>query len=340
MRALGGAAVGGALASAGLVACAGRPLPAGSSRSRGGKAQLVYQDSGAEWFVPMVVGLLEQFHATHPNIRVFYTPEPQKQADIEQTTMRQMESGTAADVIQGCCTWFPLWAQRKQLLDLRPYVAADIDQATLADWNPVQYRALFAKDGSQFGLPKYCGALGLYYNKDLFDEYGVGYPEAGWTYDDYQAAMQKLTLDRDHDGQTDVWGSMMWLSWIRYQVHINGWGGHIMDPVDDSKCRLAEREALAALEWLRARTWDDRVMANKLRVNNLAPSAAFAAGAWPWPRMAPGRLTKSSPTRSSGSASHPSPRRRCERSPLPRSTAGASTRELSIPTRRGSSSSL
>jgi multiple sugar transport system substrate-binding protein len=127
-------------------------------------------------------------------------------------------------------------------------------------------------------LPKYCGALALYYNKDLFDEYRVSYPEAGWTYDDYLGAMKKLTLDRDHDGKTDVWGSMMWLSWIRFQVHINGWGGHIMDPIDDSKCRLAEPEARAALEWLRARTWDDQVMANKPRVNNLAPSAAFANG--------------------------------------------------------------
>jgi multiple sugar transport system substrate-binding protein len=90
--------------------------------------------------------------------------------------------------------------------------------------------------------------------------------------------MKKLTLDRNHDGQTDVWGSMMWLSWIRFQAHINGWGGHIMDPADDSKCLLGQPEALAALEWLRARTWDDGVMANKLRVNNLAPSAAFAGG--------------------------------------------------------------
>jgi multiple sugar transport system substrate-binding protein len=225
-----------------------------------------------------VASMLERFHAAHPNIHVYYNSEPENQADIERTTVGQMESGTAADVIQGCCTWFPLWAQRNQLLDLRPYVSADIDSATIADWNPAQYRALFTKDGKQFGLPKYCGALALYYNKDVFDEYGVSYPEAGWTYNDYLHAMKTLTLDRDHDGQTDLWGSMMWLSWIRFQVHINGWDGHIMDPTDDSKCRLGEPEALAALEWLRARTWDDRVMANKLRVNNVAPSAAFAAG--------------------------------------------------------------
>jgi multiple sugar transport system substrate-binding protein len=270
--------MGGAVASATATACASSPPPTAPSRTPSREVELVYQDSRADWYGPLVHQMIEQFNASHPNIRVYYLPEPQNQADIEQRTLTEMEAGTAADVIMGCCTWFPLWGQRHQLLDLRPYVAADIDSATIADWNPAQYRALFSKDGRQFGLPKYCGALALYYNKDLFDEHRVAYPTADWTYDDYLRAMKKLTLDLDGDGQVDVWGSMMWLSWIRYQVHINGWGGHIMDPVDDTTCRLAGPEALAALEWLRARTWDDRVMANKLRVNNLAPSAAFAGG--------------------------------------------------------------
>jgi multiple sugar transport system substrate-binding protein len=263
---------------AGLAACARSPISAVRKPTAGRKAQLVYQDSSAAWFSPMARQMLDEFQETHPNIRVFYSPEPQNQADIEKVTLAEMENRTAADVIQGCCTWFPIWAQKGQLLDLRTYVAADLDKATIADWNQAQYRALFTKDGRQFGLPKYCGALALYYNKDLFDQYGVSYPESAWTYDDYARAMKQLTRDTNHDGQTDLWGSMMWMSWIRYQVHLNGWGGHIMDPDDDTQCRLDEAPALAALEWLRARTWDDQVMATKIRVNNMAPSAAFAGG--------------------------------------------------------------
>lgn len=275
LRALGATAATGALAACAPAPAAAPPAP---KRYAGEKVELVYQDANAAWFIPMVTQMIEQFHASHPNIRVYYNSEPANQADIEKTTTRQMEQGAAADVLQGCCTWFPLWAQRNQLLDLRRYVAADIDAATIADWNPAHYRALFTPDGRQYGLPKYCGALALYYNKDLFDAHGVTYPDGSWTYDDYLHAMRLLTRDTNGDGEIDVWGSMMWLSWIRFQVHINGWGGHIVDPTDDRKCLLAEPEALAALEWLRARTWDDGVMANKLRVNNLAPSAAFARG--------------------------------------------------------------
>ena len=44
--------------------------------------------------------------------------------------------------------------------------------------------------------------------------------------------MKRLTADRDKDGQTDLWGSMVDISWDRLQVYINGWGGHLVDPAD------------------------------------------------------------------------------------------------------------
>ena len=109
------------------------------------------------------------------------------------------------------------------LLDLRPYVAADVDQATMADWDPAQYHAFFLRDGRQFGLPKYHGALGVYYNKDLFDEYGVDYLEEAWTYDDYLRAMKHLARDRDGDGPINVRGSTLEAIYDRIQVHVNGW---------------------------------------------------------------------------------------------------------------------
>ena len=137
---------------------------------------------------------LEQFHATHPNIRVFFVPDP---VDVTEAMLAEMEAGTAPDVFQGCCTHFPAWAQTGHTLDLRSYVEADLDQTTIDEWDPAQYRALFASDGQQFGLPKYHGALALYYNKDLFDEYGIVYPDGTWDHDDYMAAMKGLTHDRE-----------------------------------------------------------------------------------------------------------------------------------------------
>ena len=126
--------------------------------------------------------------------------------------------------------------------------------------------------------PSNHGALGLYYNKGLFDEYGVDYPNETWDHDDYLAAMKRVTHDRDGDGSTDLWGSMIDISWDRIQVHVNGWGGHLVDPDDPTQCRMDEPEAMAAMEWIRARMWDDKVMATFLDVQNLGTREAFITG--------------------------------------------------------------
>ncbi len=263
--------VGSVAAGAALNACVTEPA---STPSRGREVQLVYSDWRTDWFPPMAQEMLAQFHAEHPDIQVFYVPDPE---NVEEQMLVDMRSGTAPDVFQGCCTSFPIWAQEGYALDLRPYVEADLDQATIDDWDQAQYKALFTRDGKQFGLPKYHGALALYYNKDLFDEYGVDYPDDAWDHDAYLEAMKALTHDRDGDGQTDLWGSMIDVSWDRIQMHVNGWGGHFVDPDDPAHCLMGEPEALAAMEWLRARMWDDKVMATFRDVQNMETRHAFIA---------------------------------------------------------------
>jgi multiple sugar transport system substrate-binding protein len=262
------------VATALLMAGCGGEISSGPSPTER-KVQLVYQDWRTEWFPPMAQSALTLFQARYPNLSVFYTPDPENLAD--QMPL-DMQSGNAADVFQGCCEFFPAWNQKGYVLDLRKYVQNDLDPAIVADWDPVQYRAFFDAQGRQFGVPKYQGTLALYYNKDLFDKFGVAYPDASWTHDDYLAAMKQLKRDTDGDGKTDIWGSMIDIGWDRLQVHVNAWGGHIVDPADPTKCLMDAPEAMAALEWVRARMWDDKVMATATDVNNVGTQAAFFQG--------------------------------------------------------------
>jgi multiple sugar transport system substrate-binding protein len=267
LRLASSAAVGAAL---GACAPASRtPTPASTD-----KVQLVYQDWRTDWFPSLAQEMLAEFHAEHPDIQVFYTPDPE---NLEEQMLVALQNGTAADVLQGCCAFFPIWAQEGYMLDLRPYAEADLDQATLDEWDGAQYRPFFTREGLQFGLPKYHGALALYFNKDLFDEYGVDYPNADWDHDDYLEAMKALTRDRDNDGETDLWGSMLDVSWDRIQMHVNGWGGHFVDPDDPTRCLMGEQAAMDAMEWIRARMWDDKVMATFLDVQNMETRQAFIA---------------------------------------------------------------
>ena len=262
-------------AGAALAAC-NAPIPSPTART-GNPVQLVYRDWRTDWFPPMAQQMLDEFNATHPNIRVFYNLDPEN-ADFEAKCLAGFQAGTAPDVFQGCCDFFPVWAQKGYTLDLRSYVKADLDKATIDDWDPVQYRSYFGKDGKQYGLPKYHGAQALLYNKDLFDQYHVDYPNENWNHDDYLNAMKHLTQDRNKDGKTDLWGSMLDIGWERIQVHVNAWGGHFVDPNDPTISRMADPPALQAMEWLRARMWDEKLMATPLNVQNMGAGDAFISG--------------------------------------------------------------
>ena len=222
--------------------------------------------------------MLDEFHSNHPHIQVYYSSEPEGTRSKEEVMLAEMQAGNAPDVFQGCCSWFPIWAQKGYTLDLRPFIEADLDRATIEDWDPAQYKGLATSDGLQYGLPKYHGALALYYNKDLFDRYKVSYPDGSWDHADYLEAMKRLTRDRDRDGEIDLWGSQTYITWDRIQMHVNGWGGHLIDPQNPRRVMFAEPEALAAQEWLRERMWSDRVMATTLDVQDLWPDDAFIAG--------------------------------------------------------------
>ena len=263
-------------ASAALAACSPRTLGDPAAKSAN-PVQLVYRDWRTDWFAPMAQQMLEEFHAAQPNIRVYYNLDPESN-EFEEKSLADLEAGTAADVFQGCCSFLPIWAQKGYLLDLRPYVQADLDRATIEDWDTAQYKSFFTRDGRQYALPKYHGALALYYNKDLFDQASVNYPTDSWTHDDYLAAMRRLSSGHNPGGQPSVWGSMTDIAWERLQVHVNAWGGHFVNPSDPTKSHMAEPSALQALEWLHARMWEDKVMATKLDVQNKGTQEAFIAG--------------------------------------------------------------
>nr|HMQ55417.1 extracellular solute-binding protein [Anaerolineae bacterium] len=67
--------------------------------------------------------------------------------------------------------------------------------------------------GQQYLLPKDYSLLAIYYNKKIFDEQQVPYPQAGWTWAEFLATAQALTQDTDGDGQTDRWGVQLPASW-------------------------------------------------------------------------------------------------------------------------------
>jgi multiple sugar transport system substrate-binding protein len=100
-----------------------------------------------------------------------------------------------------------------------------------ADYYPQPMEA-FTFDGELMCLPQNLSSLVVYYNRDLFDAAGLSYPAMDWTWDDFLAAAEALTVDTDGDGAIDQFGAGIEPSVIRMVPFIWQAGGELVDDLD------------------------------------------------------------------------------------------------------------
>jgi multiple sugar transport system substrate-binding protein len=256
-----------------LGACAPRLSKTGPFGS--GEIQLVYQDWRTDWFPGLASQMLARFSDLFPSIHVFFTSTPE---NLTEQMLEDFEAGTAPDVLAGCCEFLPEWAQKGYLMDLKPFIEADLNRSVLDDWSAAQFNALSLPGGQQFAVPKYHGALALFFNKDIFDKYNVPYPDDSWTHDDYQNAMSRIRRINNVSDDAKIWPSMIEIAWERLQVHVNGWGGHFVDPQDNHLSLMGEERSIEAFRWIKDQMWSRGHYATIADVNNLQTRHAFSRG--------------------------------------------------------------
>jgi len=132
--------------------------------------------------------LAAQFHAQNPNINVKVQLTPWEQYWTKLQT--SVTGGSAPDVFWMNLPNFRFYAKGGALLPISDQVNQDhVDMnkyvSSIADG--------YKMDGKIFGMPKDVDAVGLWYNKKLFTDADVKFPDASWTWDDLTAAAQKLT---------------------------------------------------------------------------------------------------------------------------------------------------
>ncbi len=129
--------------------------------------------------------LADAFMETRPDIRVELISVPQGFDE------KVLTAHAAGDTPDGLVMWnTPQFVEAGIVEDLTPYIERDgID---MGQYHPVT--KLWAEyDGGIWGLPKDYTARAIYYNKNVFDEAGVAYPEDGWTFDDFKDTVRLLT---------------------------------------------------------------------------------------------------------------------------------------------------
>lgn len=117
------------------------------------------------------------------------------------------------------------------LLPLDEYVPEE----TVSDLWPAittayRYDGKEAGAGSLYCLPKDLSTFAFAYNKTLFDEAGLEYPdpENPYTWEEFVDVCKKLTMDKDGDGEIDQWGCANALQWaLDAFIYTNG--GHFLN---------------------------------------------------------------------------------------------------------------
>ncbi|MCD6159682.1 MAG: ABC transporter substrate-binding protein [Kosmotoga sp.] len=127
----------------------------------------------------VIKSIVEKFNETHSDIQVEWTPIP---GDFRQMIITQFSAGTAPDIFYVDTFWFEEMARQNMLLPLDLYIKRD--NFDIDDFYPSLVQA-FSYKGRIYGIPKDFSTLALYYNKEIFDKYGVEYPTSEDTWFDF-----------------------------------------------------------------------------------------------------------------------------------------------------------
>lgn len=123
-----------------------------------------------------------------------------------------MTSGDLPDVFYVGPESVADYVKNGYLADLTPLLEEnDISTDDMAQnvLDTYRYDRSSTGSGDLYALPKDSSTFAYAYNKDLFDEAGLDYPdpENPYTYDEFVEVCQKLTKDTDGDGEIDQWGA-------------------------------------------------------------------------------------------------------------------------------------
>ncbi len=182
------------------------------------------------WPTDKVMTLVNEFQAANPDISVDVQLVPYGQL-FQTIEVRLSGNSSTPDIFIVDGPLNPSYAIRGNLLaldeyfseeELAPFFDASIETATF--------------DGKLYSIPYTTSSAGLYFNKEIFDEYGIPYPPETpgerLTWEEVAEIAKKLTIDEDGDGTPEIWGLIIEQVDRPYQLFplVQSLGGELISP--------------------------------------------------------------------------------------------------------------
>ena len=206
------------LVSAGLVAIMATSLLAGcggskdSSETADGKKNLSIFIFANDHESTVYKSMIDQYKKDHADTIGNIDVQITTQDEYSKTLTGMMTAGDLPDIFYVGPESVEQFVENGYIEDLQPI----LDEKGISTDGMLAQEALdsYRYDGDKTGsgdlyaLPKDASVFAYAYNKDLFDEAGLDYPdpENPYTYDEFVEVCKKLTKDTDGDGEIDQWG--------------------------------------------------------------------------------------------------------------------------------------
>jgi multiple sugar transport system substrate-binding protein len=169
--------------------------------------------------------IIARFEEANPDILVQL--EAVSGRDYYTRLLTQIAAGNAPDIIQVGDDAVPMFVDKGAFLPLDDFISGEypLDASIYLPgvFEPGEW------EGQQWLLPKDFSPMAVYFNKAIFEEYGVAYPQEGWTWQDMLKTAQELTRDTDGDGKTDLWGIQLTANWTTgFEYFVAASGGRLI----------------------------------------------------------------------------------------------------------------
>jgi multiple sugar transport system substrate-binding protein len=160
------------------------------SSSSNGRVNIVLWHGYVDVEGKALAAAAKRFNAGHPKIHV--TVQNYGNADYAlQKVLTAIRGGSYPDIVYLYGSWAANMARTPKAVDVAPLIKDD-PSINWDDFWPAERQAVTVGD-KIIGVPALVDNLALVYNKKLFDQAGIPYPTADWTWDDFRNAAKKLT---------------------------------------------------------------------------------------------------------------------------------------------------
>ena len=200
-------------------------------------------------------GVIKRFEQSHPGTRI-KVDYVQPAAPVRQKILMYTTANAPLDIVYLYDTAFVEFINKKVFEPLNSFIDND-STFDIDDFFPQAIECATFND-KIYSIPPTFGTQIIFYNKALFKEQGLSYPQDGWSWEEFGETCRKLTIDEDGDGKMEQFGCLSMEVWFWMPMIFQN-RGRILD--ENGVCVFNSKEVFETLQFVKNMYTKDKVFA-------------------------------------------------------------------------------